>query len=353
MALTLIVFRNINSYSMQNNLEPPNTERTDRQIQTRTLRMHIVEQGVGPIVLLCHGFAETADSWRHQIGALANAGFHAVAPDMRGYGTTESPVAIDEYTVLHVIGDLVSLLDALGERHAVIVGSDWGATVAWQAARLRPDRFLGIMALGVPMMEQSPGSPSSYFPEFEDSLFYVHYFQEPGVAEAEFDADANRTLLRLLFGASGDAGLRKAGDGTPNPFGMVSRVDGLLGALPEPSSLPEWLEPTALDAIVSSYRESGFRGGLNYYRNLDRNWQLLAAFADTPVAVPAAFLIGERDPGLTIPGMREIISSMPRLVPNLELSRIVPEAGHWLQQERAVEVNTELMRFVRNTFVRG
>ena len=142
---------------------------------------------------------------------------------MRGYGATESPVSIDEYTVFHAIGDMLALLDALDKRHAVIVGSDWGATIAWQAARLRPDRFLGVMALGVPMMAQSPSQPTSYFPETEDSLFYVHYFQNPGVAEAELEADTNRTLRRLLFGASGDVGPRETGDRTPNPFGMVSR----------------------------------------------------------------------------------------------------------------------------------
>lgn len=335
---------------MTDNLKQPTMKRTDRTIQTRTLRMHLVEQGDGPTVLLCHGFAETAHSWRHQITALGNAGFHAVAPDMRGYGSTESPASVDEYTVFHVIGDMVALLDALEKRHAVIVGSDWGATIAWQAARLRPDRFLGVMALGVPMMEQSPGQPTSYFPESEDSSFYVHYFQDPGVAEAELDADTNRTMRRLLFGASGDAGAREAGDGTPNPFGMVSRVHGLLQPLPDPSRLPEWLDAAALDAFATSYRGSGFRGGLNYYRNLDRNWQLLAAFADTQVTVPAAFLIGERDPGLSMPGMREIICRMPQLVPNLGVSRLVPEAGHWLQQERPVAVNDEVLRFVQKIF---
>lgn len=321
-----------------------------RSIQTRTLRMHVVEQGRGPTVLLCHGFAETAHAWRHQVTALWNAGFRAVAPDMRGYGSTESPTPVDEYTVFHVIGDMVALLDALEERHAVIVGSDWGATIAWQAARLRPDRFLGVVALGVPMMEESPRPPTSYFPESEESMFYVHYFQRPGEAEAELDADTTRTMQRLLFGASGDAGARGAGDGTPNPFGMVSRVHGLLESLPDPSRLPEWLDAAALDAFVSSYRESGFRGGLNYYRNLDRNWQLLAAFADRQVVVPSAFLVGERDPGLAIPGMREIISNMPQHVPNLEVSRVVPEAGHWLQQERPVDVSHEVIRLAQKVF---
>jgi pimeloyl-ACP methyl ester carboxylesterase len=309
--------------------------------------MYVLDEGRGPAVLLCHGFCEAAHAWRHQIDALANAGFRAIAPDMRGYGLTESPVEIDEYTVFHMIGDMIALLDALEVRHAVIVGSDWGATIAWQAARLRPDRFRGVVALGVPMMASTPRMPTSYFPESDDALFYVRYFQHPGVAEAELEADADLTMRRLLFGASGDAGPRGEDDRTPNPFGMVSRANGLLAALPDPEPLPPWLPRPALDALVSSYRASGFRGGLNYYRNLDRNWQLLAAFDGVPVMVPARFLIGERDPGLSIPGMRDIISEMPRLVPNLQASRILTEAGHWLQQERPLDVNEEVIRFAQ------
>lgn len=309
--------------------------------------MRLAEQGSGPSVLLCHGFAETSHAWRHQVSALAEAGFHAVAPDMRGYGMTESPQSIDEYTVLHVIADMIALLDALDLETAVIVGSDWGATVAWQAARLRPDRFCGVVALGVPMMDQPPMSPTKMFPEHEEALFYVLYFQTPGVAEAELEADPARTMRQLLFGASGEAGPRGGADHTPNPFGMVSRSGGLLGSLRDPNQLPEWLAQADLDAFVASYRHSGFRGGLNYYRNLDRNWQLLAAFAGKIVEVPAAFLVGDRDPGLCIPGMPEIISSMPRLVPNLETTLVVPGSGHWLQQERPVEVNAAILRLAR------
>ena len=143
--------------------------------------------GEGPLVLFCHGFPETSYAWRHQVGALAAAGFRAVAPDMRGYGGTERPDAVNQYTSFHLVGEMVALLDVLGEQTALIVGNDWGATVAWQAAQMRPDRFRGIVALGVPMMDRPAAAPTSLFPQNDDALFYTLYFQQPGVAEAEFE----------------------------------------------------------------------------------------------------------------------------------------------------------------------
>ncbi|RYG61909.1 alpha/beta hydrolase, partial [bacterium] len=203
----------------------PNLE--NRTIETSSLRLNFVEQGEGPLVLLCHGFPETSYSWRHQLSALAEAGFRAVAPDLRGYGATQRSEEIDSYTLFHLVGDMVSLLDALGVEKAVIVGNDWGATLAWQAALMRPDRFHAVAAFGVPMMGQPPVPPTQIFPQTEDALFYTLYFQAPGVAEAEFERDVRLTLRKLLFAASGDAGPREEA-ATPNPFSMVSRREGLL-----------------------------------------------------------------------------------------------------------------------------
>lgn len=238
-------------------------------IQTKTISMNVIEQGKGPLVLLCHGFPETSYAWRHQVSALAGAGFRAIAPDMRGYGGTERPDAVDQYTVFHLVGDLVALLDALDEETAIIVGNDWGATVAWQAAQMRPDRFRGVVALGVPMMPAPPVASTRIFPQNDDALFYTLYFQQPGVAEAEFEKNPRDTLRKILFAASGDAGPRKEGGSTPNPFGMVSRRDGLLAPLPEPRTRPDWLTENDLDHCATAFTVSGFRGGLNYYRNLD------------------------------------------------------------------------------------
>lgn len=319
--------------------EPDMQEKT---IATRTLEMSILDAGSGPLVLMCHGFPETKHAWRHQIGALAAAGYRAVAPDMRGYGGTAAPERADQYTVIHAVGDLVALMDALGERRAVIIGHDWGATIAWQAALMRPDRFRAVVALSVPMMGLPPVPPSKIFPQNDEALFYTLYFQDLQGAEAEFNRDIGLTLRKLIHAASGEAGPRKPGDATPNPFGMVSRSRGLLADLPDPQALPAWLPAHDFKRLVEAFTATGFGPALNYYRNLDRNYELQQANAGQPVTVPALFAIGERDTGLTIPGMPEIIAAMPHLVPDLRGSHTIPDAGHWLQQERP-EVVTELV----------
>ncbi|HEJ9096976.1 TPA: alpha/beta fold hydrolase [Serratia odorifera] len=322
------------------------SNRNQRYVEANGLRLHITEEGEGPLVLLCHGFPETAYAWRHQLSALAEAGFRAIAPDLRGYGNSDSPVDAMEFTTLDVVGDLVALVDAEGESEAVIVGGDWGATIAWQAALVRPDRFRAVAALGVPMMGRAPVVPSQIFPQTAMAIFYTHYFSQPNVAEQEFDKDVASTLRKIYFAASGDAGPR-TDPNTPNPFGMVMRGQGLLDSLPDPRVFPSWLEQADLDIFVKSFRESGFRGGLNYYRNLDRNWMLQSAFVGKQVEVPALFLVGERDTGLAIPGMEQIIKAMPQLVPQLRSSEVIPVAGHWLQQEAPKEVNTALVQFLR------
>ena len=319
-----------------------------RSVQANGTTMHIREQGEGPLVLLAHGFPETSYAWRHQLSALADAGYHAVAPDMRGYGQTDAPAEVQRYTALDVVGDLVGLLDALGEQSAVIVGNDWGSTIAWQAALLRADRFRGVAAIGVPMMGSSPIPPTEMFPQTPEALLYTLYFQSPGVAEGEFERDVATTLRKIYFAASRDAGPRRNGDGTPNPFGMVSRSEGLLAPLPEPQIRPDWLNEEDLSAFVRDFERSGFRGGLNYYRNLDANWYLARSMAGRVVDVPALYLVGEQDVGLSIPGMREIIEAMPSLVPKLTNSIIVPDCGHWAPQEKPEEVNRALIEFVRS-----
>jgi pimeloyl-ACP methyl ester carboxylesterase len=196
------------------------------------------------------------------------------------------------------------------------------------------------------MMGRAPISPSRIFPQTEQAWFYTHYFSQPGQAESELELDVAATLRKLYFWASGDAGPRD--QKTPNPFGLVARQAGLLGALPEPASPPTWLDNADFDAFVRAYKASGFRGGLNYYRNLDRNWELQAAFNGLPVQTPALYLVGEYDTGLAIPGMHEIIRGMRKLVPNLRDSQIIQRAGHWLQQEAPDLVNAAVIEFLRN-----
>src|SRR3984893_2011648 len=180
------------------------TEVTHRTIETNGIRIHLAEAGTGPLVLLCHGFPESWYSWRHQLWALAEAGFHAVAPDMRGYGRTDRPEAIDQYTLLHLVGDVVGLLDALGAEQAVIAGHDWGAPGAWHAALVRPDRFRAVIGLSVPYRPRAPVRPTTVMPQTDDAVFYQLYFQTPGVAEAEFERDVRGTMRAILYSISGD-----------------------------------------------------------------------------------------------------------------------------------------------------
>ena len=202
------------------------TEIEHRMIGTNGIRMHLAEQGTGPLVLLCHGFPECWYSWRHQLAALAAAGFHAVAPDMRGYGQTDRPEAIEQYTLFHLVGDMVGLLDALGEERAVIAGHDWGAPMAWHAAQLRPDRFRAVIGLSVPFRARGPVRPTRVMPRTDDAVWYQLYFQEPGVAEAELDRNV-RTSFRIgRINVSGDAPPR------PQPFGMVPLQGGLFARVP-------------------------------------------------------------------------------------------------------------------------
>lgn len=319
---------------------------SSRYVEANGLMLHITEQGHGPLVILCHGFPETSHVWRHQLVALSNAGFRAVAPDLRGFGKSEIPAEQSAYTPLHVVGDMVDIVKQLGEKEAVIVGGDWGATIAWQAAQLRPDVFRAVVALGVPMMGRAPMLPSKLFPKTDAAQFYIHYFCEHGRAELEFGRDVPQTLRKIYFAASGSAGDR--GDpATPNPFGMVPSEGELLSHLPEPAELPSWLHKSDFQAFVDAFESSGFLGGLSYYRNLDQNWLMESALVGKKIEVPAAFLIGERDTGLSMPGMDQIIAAMPALVPNLKLSKVVPKAGHWLQQEAPDEVNQAIIGFLR------
>src|SRR5450631_2410172 len=200
---------------------------TQRIIESNGIRLNIAEQGSGPLVLLCHGFPESWYSWRHQLTALAAAGFHAVAPDMRGYGKSDRPEAIDQYSIVHLVGDLVGVLDALDAKTAVVVGHDVGASVAWQAAQMRPDRVRAVVGLSVPVRPRGKVRPTSAMPRTSDAQFYQLYFQEPGLAETELESDPRATIRNMLFGASGDgvaAARSAAGSGGAGAsLGMVPR----------------------------------------------------------------------------------------------------------------------------------
>ena len=229
---------------------------THRIIATNGIRIHVAEQGTGPLVILCHGFPESWYSWRHQLGALAQAGFRAVAFDLRGYGRSDAPEEVEKYTVLHHVGDVVGLLDAFGVEQAVIAGHDVGATVAWQAALLRPDRFRGVIALGPPFRPRAFGGavpPTTLMPRNETAVFYQLFFQTPE-AEAALGRDIRRMLRSQFYSLSGD---RPPTAGAAFPAGMVPRRGALLA---EPASLPAWITESDIDVYVADFTRSGFRG---------------------------------------------------------------------------------------------
>ncbi len=323
------------------------TEVQHRIVETNGIRMHIAEQGTGPLIVLCHGFPESWYSWRHQLPALAEAGFHAVAPDMRGYGQSHRPEAIDQYTLLHLVGDMVGLLDALGAESAVIAGHDWGAPVAWHAALLRPDRFRAVIGLSVPYRPRGPVRPTTVMPQTDDALFYQLYFQKPGVAETEFERDVRFSVRSFLYAGSGDVPRRDSTSSPPAPVGMVPRSGEFLSRTLESSPLPSWLTEVDIDFYAQEFERTGFSGGLNWYRNIDRNWELFAPFAGARVSVPALYVAGDLDLVVAFQGMDELIANLSQFVPQLQRTLLLPGCGHWTQQERPKEVNAAMIEFLR------
>jgi pimeloyl-ACP methyl ester carboxylesterase len=306
--------------------------------------MHVAEAGTGPLVLLLHGFPECWYSWRHQLIALAEAGFHAVAPDQRGYGrtgaadTSGQPLRTDQYTILHLVGDVIALIDALGEGDAVIAGHDWGAPVAWAAALLRPDRVRGVAGLSVPHLPRGQQPPVQVLRSVFGDGFYIVYFQQPGRAEAELGQDLKATFRRLLTAASAAGPVH----GVP----VVPPVGGLLDLCPEPPGLPGWLTEADIDAYAAEFASCGFAGPLNWYRNLDRNWELTAPWQGAPVTVPALYLAGDADLVVHFSGGPAMLSSLRASVPRLREARLLAGCGHWTQQERPAEVSAALLEFL-------
>ncbi len=315
------------------------TEITHRTIQTNGINMRIAEAGEGPLVLLVHGFPESWYSWRHQLPALAAAGYHVVAPDVRGYGGTDAPEPIEAYSMKQLTADMAGVLDALGEKTAVIAGHDWGAPIAWTSALLYPERFRAVIGMSVPYTGRPPMAPTQLFKAiFQDNFFYILYFQEPGVAEAELEADVRRSMRLFMYSASGEFP-----DRTNFP---VKKADStFLEGMPEPEKLPAWLTESDLDYYVAEFERAGFRGGLNRYRNMDRDWGELAHLQDAKIQQPALFIAGERDPVIAmnpsgLDAMRANAVDLRKLV-------LLPGCGHWTQQERPEEVNAEMIAFLK------
>jgi pimeloyl-ACP methyl ester carboxylesterase len=316
---------------------------THRMIEANGIRLHLAEQGEGPLVILCHGFPECWYSWRHQLPALAKAGFRTVAPDLRGYGRSEAPQEVEKYTVLHDVGDMVALVDALGAKQAVIAGHDIGASIAYQAALLRPDRFRGVIALGPPFRSRGFGGsvpPTTLMPKNENAVFYQLFLQTPE-AEAALGRDLHRTFRSQFYSLSGDRP-PSAGPAFAEA-GMVPRKGAILA---DPETLPAWVTDADVDVYVEAFTRSGWRGPLGWWRNIDRGWELLAGFDGAVVTVPALYMVGERDMLATV--FRQAIANQSTLVPKLRPTVTLPGCGHWTQQERPTEVSAAMIDFIRS-----
>lgn len=290
----------------------------------------------GPLVVLAHGFPELAYSWRHQVPVLADAGYRVLAPDQRGYGRSSRPEEVEAYDTVHLTDDLIALLDDLGREKAVFVGHDWGSMAVWNLALRHPDRCAGVVGMSVPFMPRGGRPPIEAMRHvFQGQFFYMVYFQEPGVADADLGADPERTMRGMLLGLS-----------VPDAPGAPGFLDddgrGFVDRLPVVDEVPDWITEAELDHYVETFRRTGFTGGLSWYRNLDRNWELNEPYADAHVTVPAALIGGAADPVLmlTPPSTQDGWLDDDRGV------TIVPGAGHWVQQEAPDEVNAALLAFL-------
>ncbi|HUO71237.1 MAG TPA: alpha/beta hydrolase [Solirubrobacteraceae bacterium] len=294
------------------------TDVEHHQLTLADVELHVAEVGQGPPVVLCHGFPELWYSWRHQLPLLAGSGYRALAPDMRGYGRSSIPDDVEAYDLLSICSDLVGLLDAIGAQRAVFVGHDWGASAVWQLAVAHPERVAAVAGISVPFTPRSPAPPVGLLRQALGEDFYIVWFQQPGVADAALARDVRRTLTSRAQWTAQWA----QDDAQP--------------------SLPPWLSEDDLRVYVQEFERTGFTGGLNYYRNIDRSWQLTSHLADARVEQPALFITGSRDP------VRRFMPAqlMNGWVTDLRGRVVIEGAGHWVQQERPADVGDALLRFL-------
>jgi pimeloyl-ACP methyl ester carboxylesterase len=314
-----------------------------REVPPIALSVH--EAGRGPAVVLCHGFPELAYSWRHQLPALAEAGFRAIAPDQRGYGGSDRPEPVEAYDVHHLTGDLAGLLDALDLERAVFAGHDWGGLVVWAMAALHPARVAGVVGVNTPNLPRAPARPTSLMRAMvggRDEKMYILWFQEPGVADRVL-AESTRLVFEKLMrrGASPSEAAERAArmgfePGDLNPFRRLAEIPDFGAAL---------LSPEELDVYVRTFERTGFTGGIHWYRNFDRNWETAPAVGSTRIEVPCLMVTAEWDPVLR----PEMAAGMGALIPDLE-TVLVPECGPWTQQERPEELNRILVDWLKRKF---
>jgi len=305
------------------------------------IQMHVAEAGDGVPVILCHGFPHLWYSWRHQLGPIAQAGWRAVAPDLRGFGRTEIPASISAYGSAEVCGDIIALIDAYAAERAVLVGLDFGAQLVWETALRHPDRLAAIMILNNPYTGRARTRPRARFAaQAREHFLHLHYFQQPGVADAELDARPREFLARIFWALSGAGAYFEV-------FGHRSAGQGYIDALPPAPPLPwDWLSAGELEYYVSEFSRTGFTGGLNWYRAMDLRWEQTADLGSAVVRVPAFFLAGQRDVDLAGFTGQDPLQRMRTLVPDLRELVILAGAGHLVQLEKPAEVSARLLRFL-------
>ncbi|MEA3077989.1 MAG: hypothetical protein QOF60_2897 [Actinomycetota bacterium] len=309
---------------------------TTRTVKTNGIDMHVTEAGKGKPVILCHGFPELAYSWRHQMPALAAAGYHAIAPDQRGYGRTTRTEPVGDYDIVHLTDDIVGLLDALEIDKAVVVGHDWGSIVAWGLAQHAPERVSAVVGMSVPFTPRGAMSIIDLLKAvMGDNFFYILYFQEPGKADADLGGNAREVMRRFL-------GTGSIGGGTGMTTSLPAATTTILDWLPPVEKLPDWLTEEDLDIFATEFERTGFTGGINWYRNMHRNWEITEHLAEAKIEMPALFVAGTDDPVLQLANP----DAMDGWVTDLRGKVLIPGAGHWVQQEKPAEVNRALLAFL-------
>jgi pimeloyl-ACP methyl ester carboxylesterase len=310
-------------------------------IKTNGVRLRVARAGEGPLIVLVHGWPESWYSWRHQIPMLAQAGYSVAAPDVRGYGGSDKPEEIEAYGIKTLSADIAGLITALGETKAILIGHDWGAPIVWNTALFFPERVSAVAGLSVPHLGRGMMPRVELFRKiYKDRFFYQLYFQKPGVAEAELEADVRSSLRKLYYWASGDA----ARAGLKVDKGADAR---LLDGLPDPVPFPAWLTEADLDYYIEQFQHSGFHASLNRYRTSDIDFVQQDEIKDKKIEQPAAFIAGRFDPVLSfVPGV-DMVELMRKQLLDLRLIELIEGAGHWVQQERPAEVNAALLKFLR------
>jgi pimeloyl-ACP methyl ester carboxylesterase len=319
------------------------------QIDANGISIHAVSLGEGPLVVFCHGFPESWYSWRHQLPVVATAGFRAVALDMRGYGGTTAPEATGDYTLSHMVGDVVGVVAALGESQAVVVGHDWGAPIAWYSALMRPDVFRAVVGMSVPYVAPTVLPPGVALTDLmretagEGREYYRLYFQEPGVAEDNMEADIERTVRGFLYSISGDVVTDEVFDRGWD--GHFPKGQDFMQQLVVPKTLPPWLTEDDVKVYASELTRSGLHGGLSWYRNINAQTAILSPFVGTTITAPSMYISGEHD---RIAADPTALEQYPTSLPGLRGIHVLPGAGHWIQQERPEQVNDALVSFLRS-----